>query len=407
MSAMSFHVDESEDTALQAALLRQPRHVLFPRADQFSTGFGESGWRAAVRASNEHLIPRGLTLGFQAGRGGRDVPPQAYLDTLLLALQLQADALAEDREVVAMVLQLGLAETLPPPQLGQLLDAVPQHLRTVARPQVEVRLDAGSALSPAQLRTVGCTRLNVIDRADAPGPTLLAQARQVGFTARYYQLRVPASEDIGFIERLHEVLAEAPERILLPAPCALPRDPSAAHWLQAWRLLRAAGYEPIGGDHYQRGDLPNPHGPGDGQRHCDLAGVPRRDRSDFIGLGLSACSQIGEVFYRLEDELGEWRARLQSGHMGVAAGLILSEDERMAAEVAQSIACDHALDAAAFEWRNDERFEECFAEQLPALSPLLARGWAQWDARVLRLAEEGRLLWRMMAACFRPAAAIA
>ncbi|HDS1837953.1 TPA: coproporphyrinogen III oxidase, partial [Stenotrophomonas maltophilia] len=136
---MSFHVDESEDTALQAALLRQPRHVLFPAADQFSTGFGESGWRAAVRASNEHLIPRGLTLGFQAGRGGRDVPPQAYLDTLLLALQLQADALAEDREVVAMVLQLGLAETLPPPQLGQLLDAVPQHLRTVARPQVEVR----------------------------------------------------------------------------------------------------------------------------------------------------------------------------------------------------------------------------------------------------------------------------
>jgi hypothetical protein len=59
-----------------------------------------------------------------------------------------------------------------------------------------------------------------------------------------------------------------------------------------------------------------------------------------------------------------------------------------------------ALDAAAFEWRNDEPFEECFAEQLPALSPLLARGWAQWDARVLRLAEEGRLLWRMMAACF-------
>jgi hypothetical protein len=54
---------------------------------------------------------------------------------LLLALRLQADVLAEDREVVAMVLQLGLAETLPPPQLGQLLDAVPQHLRTVARPR--------------------------------------------------------------------------------------------------------------------------------------------------------------------------------------------------------------------------------------------------------------------------------
>lgn len=407
MSAMSFHVDESEDTALQAALLRQPRRVLFPAADQFSTGFGESGWRAAVRASNEHLIPRGLTLGFQAGRSGGDVPSQAYLKALLLALHLQAEVLAEDREVVAMVLQLGLAEALPPAQLGRLLDAVPQCLRTVARPQVEVRLDAGSALSPSRLRAVGCTRLNVIDRAGAPGPTLLAQARGAGFTARYYQLRVPAADDGGFIERLHEVLAEAPERILLPAPCALPEHPSAAHWLQAWRVLRAAGYEPIGGDHYQRGDLPDPHGPGDGQRHCDLAGVPRRDRSDFIGLGLSACGQIGEVFYRLEDGLDEWHARLQAGHMGVSAGLILSEDERLVAEVVQSIACDHALDAAAFEWRNDEPFEARFSGQLPALSPLLARGWAQWDARVLRLSEEGRLLWRMIAACFRPAAAIA
>ncbi|PAM48350.1 coproporphyrinogen III oxidase, partial [Acinetobacter baumannii] len=104
------------------------------------------------RASNEHLIPRGLTLGFQTGRMGRDVPAERYLDTLLAALRLQADALAEDREVVAMVLQLGLAEALPPSLLGQLLDAVPRHLRTVARPQVEVRLDAGSAVAPAELR---------------------------------------------------------------------------------------------------------------------------------------------------------------------------------------------------------------------------------------------------------------
>ncbi|WP_127563302.1 coproporphyrinogen III oxidase [Stenotrophomonas indicatrix] len=404
---MSFHVDASEDTALQAALLRQPRHVLFPPAGHFSAGFGESGWRTAVQASNEHLIPRGLTLGFQTGRMGPDVPAERYLDTLLAALRLHADALAEDREVVAMVLQLGLAEALPPVLLGQLLDAVPQYLRTVARPQVEARLDAGSGLSPAQLRAVGCTRLNVIDRADAPGPAVLAQARDAGFTARYYQLRVPAAEDAGFIGRLQTVLADAPERVLLPAPCALPEHPSSERWLQAWRLLREAGYVGIGGDHYQRGDLPDPNGPGDGQRHCDLAGVPRRDRSDFIGIGLAACSQIGEVVCRTEDDLERWQARLRAGHVGVAAGLILSEEERLAAEVAQCIACDHALDAAAFEWRNDVPFDECFAETLPALAPLLARGWARWDGRVLRLAEEGRLLWRMMAACFRPAAAIA
>jgi len=407
MSAMSFPFDASEDTALHAALLQQPRHVLFPATDQFSPGFGESGWRAAVRASNEHLIPRGLTLGFQSGRAGQVTTATVYLDMLLTALRRQADVLADDREVVAMVLQLGLAEVLGTSALGQLLDAVPQALRTVARPQVEVRLDAGSTLAPAQLRAVGCTRLTVIDRADALGPTLLAQSRQVGFTARYYQLRVPSLADQGFIERVHEVLAEAPERVLLPAPCGLPEQPAAGQWLQAWRLLGDAGYVAIGGDHYQRGDLPDPNGPGDGQRHCDLAGVPRRDRSDFVGLGLAACSQIGEVFYRLEDDLARFQSRLQAGQIGVTAGLILSEQERLSAEVAQSLACDHSVDAAAFEWRNDVAFEDCFAEAMPALQPLLARGWVRWDARVLRLAEEGRLLWRMMAACFRPAVASA
>jgi hypothetical protein len=218
---------------------------------------------------------------------------------------------------------------------------------------VEVRLDAGSALAPAQLRAVGCTRLNVIDRADAPGPTLLAQARQVGFTARYYQLRVPASEDIGFIERLHEVLAEAPERILLPAPCALPQHPSAATGCRPARCARPVTNRSVAIT--TSAATCRTRMARDGQRHCDLAGVPRRDRSDFIGLGLSACSQIGEVFYRLEDELGEWRARLQSGHMGVAAGLILSEDERgWRPRWRRASPATTRLDAAAFEWRNDE-----------------------------------------------------
>ncbi|WP_449466736.1 coproporphyrinogen III oxidase [Stenotrophomonas humi] len=398
---MSVEALPLEGTLSRNRVLHQPRHVLFPAASQFSPGFGEASWRAAIRASNEHLIPRVLTLGFQAFRAGQVGDPATYLQALLHSLRLQATELAEDREVAAVVLQLGLAETLPPALLAQLLDAVPQHLRTVARPQVEVRLDAGSGIAPAQLREVGCTRLNVIDRAGAQGPELLAQGQRAGFTACYYQLRVPGSDDNGFLPRLRAVLALAPERILLPSPCAAVDSPSVDYWWQAWTDVCAAGYLPLGGDHYQRADGIMPARRGDGARHCDLAGVPRRDRSDFLGIGLGACSQIGDVICRQESDMARWQSRLQVGHSGVVAGLIFSEHERLADEVVQSIACDRALDVAAFEWRNGVPFSEYFEEALMELPAMLDHNWIRWDGQMLQLEGEGQLLWRIIAACFR------
>ena len=390
-------------STLQAALLKQPRHALFPSADQYSPGLGEAGWRAAVRAGNEQLIPRALTLGFQVGAQrlqSRDGNGN-YLSMLLSALRLQAAQLAEDREVVAMVLQLGLAEVLPLQQIGHLLDAVPQHLRTAARPQIEVRLDAGSGVAPERLRDVGCTRFTLMDRAGEPGPARLADALRVGFTACCYQLSVPAADDADFLRRLQAVLTLRPERIALPAPETCPSRPCTASWLQAWTAVRHAGYVAIGADHYQRGDIAVTAGRGGDQRHCDLSGVPRRDRSDFIGIGLGACSQLGDVFLRLENDLPRWQERLRAGQIGVVAGLILSEQERLADEAAQSIACDHALDADAFHWRNGREVSECFEDVMPAIDLLVSAGVAWQDRRVLRLTEAGRLVWRTVAGCFR------
>jgi coproporphyrinogen III oxidase-like Fe-S oxidoreductase len=130
--------------------------------------------------------------------------------------------------------------------------------------------------------------------------------------------------------------------------------------------------------------------------------VPRRDRTDFIGIGTGACSQIGDVLCRLDDNVPRWQAKLASGHIGVVAGLIQSSQEALASEVVQQIACNHTLDIDEFEWRNAVAFSACFADSIARLQPFLARGWARWEGRILRLEPEGILLWRMMAACFRP-----
>lgn len=393
-------------SSLHAALLEQPRHVLFPAPEQLSHGFGEAGWRAAMLASNEHLIPRDLILGFRVLHGAEE-EPDTLLEALLSSLRLHANVVASDREVVAMVLQLGMAEYLPPLLLGRLLDAVPHHFSTIARPQVEVRLDAASSIAPGKLREVGCTRLTVIDRAGADGPAMLAQGQHAGFTACYYQLRVPALDDTSFLLRLQAVLALAPERILLPAPCVVPTQPAPAQWLQAWRMIRAAGYLPIGGDHYQRPDLNLPVRNGNGERYCDLLGVPRRERHDFLGIGPGASSQIGDVICVIEQQPQRWRQCLAAGQPGVAAGLILSGQECLVDEVVQSLACDHALDMRAFEWRNTVPFEDFFKDAMARIPRFIERDWLLREGHVLRIQHEGELLWRTIAACFRPSTASA
>lgn len=397
-------IDGMDDTSLHSALLEQPVDVLFPAASQLSPGFAEAGWRAAMQASNEHLIPRALTLGFKAPLHG-DMDAEALLDALLICLRLNAAALADDREVAAMVLQPGIAEQLPAPLLGRLLDAVPEHLRIIARPQVEVRVDASTRIQPEDLRRIGSTRLTVIDRAGAAGPQLLARGQRAGYTACYYQLSLPLRDDPAFLERMESVLALAPERILLPAPCASTLqavDPSA--WLQAWRLLQAAGYLPLGGDHYQRPGLELPVRSGEGQRYCDLLGVPRRERHDLLGIGPGACSQIGNVICRTEPSSAQWRDCLAAGQPGVAAGLILSEQECLVDEVIQSLACDHALDMRVFEWHNALPFDGCFEAALDRIAPFMQCGWVRREDNRLLIENEGRLLWRIIAACFLPTA---
>ena len=183
-----------DEASLQAAVLQQPAHVLYPAVEQLSCGFAEAGWRTAIHASNEHLIPRPLTLSFCAPQPGAARAAE-LLDALLVCLRLHANVLASDRAVVTVILQADLVQQLPAQLLRQLLDAIPRQLETVRQPLLEIRVAAGSPLPVSRLSQCGKTRLSVIDHAAGNGPQLLEQARQAGFSACCYQLSAAGSKD--------------------------------------------------------------------------------------------------------------------------------------------------------------------------------------------------------------------
>ena len=61
----------------------------------------------------------------------------------------------------------------------------------------------------------------------------------------------------------------------------------------------------------------------------------------------------------------------------------------------------------AFEWRNAQPFDACFEHAWSRVAMFIERGWLRRDGDMLLIQNEGELLWRMIAACFRPLAAVA
>jgi oxygen-independent coproporphyrinogen-3 oxidase len=62
--------------------------------------------------------------------------------------------------------------------------------------------------------------------------------------------------------------------------------------------------------------------------------------------------------------------------------------------------CQGELDIAAFEERFGIDFRDCFAEDLRRLQALVADGLVTVDASRVRASDRGRLLLRIIAACF-------
>ena len=78
----------------------------------------------------------------------------------------------------------------------------------------------------------------------------------------------------------------------------------------------------------------------------------------------------------------------------------LSEDDVIRADLIQHWMCQGEIDIAKFEERHDIYFNEYFAEDLKKLKDLADDGLVTVSATALKATSRGRLLLRIIAACF-------
>ncbi|MGV8961394.1 MAG: coproporphyrinogen III oxidase [Stenotrophomonas sp.] len=369
-------------------------------------GFGDAAFRNAVAISNGHLIPRSLTLSFSmpASDVVEATGPDAYLRALMLALRRITELFDEDREVMHVLLADGLPEYLGLENLGDLLDAVPRYLRTTALPDVAVTLAPRSPLTPSQLVDAGCTRGTLAEEVDGPEASVELERALAGagFKVREYRLDdAQPSAARSWVRRIEHALGWQPDQLRLRAVLKPGDAASAARVSQGVALLEQHGYVAGGADMFVR-HPPHPLRPAQlGTRYCDLHGLLRAERTDLIGIGPGAISQVGDVYCQIGTDFPRWRAGLESGHLHVERGLILSAWERMVAETMQSLACDHELDTVAMEARHDSLFPQLLHDAMPRLQRVLEDGLARWDRKTLRLTARGKPFWAAVADCFR------
>ena len=122
--------------------------------------------------------------------------------------------------------------------------------------------------------------------------------------------------------------------------------------------------------------------------------------TDLLGLGVSSISHIGDSFSQNPRDLPSWEMAIESGRMPIWRGMHLSHDDVVRADLIQQWMCQGEIDIAAFETRHDLDFPSYFREDLKHLQPLAVDGLVEISSKCLRASSRGRLLLRIIAACF-------
>lgn len=166
------------------------------------------------------------------------------------------------------------------------------------------------------------------------------------------------------------------------------------------RLTANNRYVYIGMDHFAR--------PGDelvtAQRNKTLQrnfqGYSTRGNADIYSFGMSAISQIPDVYWQNEKELPAYYAALDGGSAPFPRSYTLTSEDKIRRETIMRVMCDFSLDYAAMSRALGVNFAEHFAKELSALAPFAADGLVRMTASGLEVTDMGRLFIRNIAMGF-------
>ncbi|RLU04753.1 oxygen-independent coproporphyrinogen III oxidase [Pseudomonas prosekii] len=428
--------------------LSGPRYTSYPTAVQFTSQVGTFDLFHALRDSRKALRPLSLYVHVPFCANicyycacnkvitkdrGRALP---YLQRLEQEIQLIACHLDPAQKVEQLHFGGGTPTFLSHDELRQLMAHLRKHFNLLD----DDSGDYGIEIDPREadwstmglLRELGFNRVSIglqdLDPAVQRAVNRLQsleETRAVIDAARTLQFRsinidliygLPRQTPENFARTVEEVINLQPDRLSVFNYAHLPERfmpqrrinsadlPSPAQKLEMLQTtieqLTQAGYRYIGMDHFALPDDELAIAQEESTLQRNFQGYTTHGHCDLVGLGVSAISQIGDLYCQNTSDLNLYQNTLASAQLATNRGLLCNADDRLRRAVIQQLICGFSLEFASIEQAFNIDFRGYFSELWPQLQEMANDGLIELDNERISVLPAGRLLVRSVCMVF-------
>jgi oxygen-independent coproporphyrinogen-3 oxidase len=428
--------------------LSGPRYTSYPTAIQFDSGLSPEKLIETGRSTSDPHAPLSLYVHIPfcahvcyycacnkvITRNRKKAQP--YLDTVYREMAKLSQWYRGDRQVNQLHWGGGTPTFISDDQMRELMQALRSNfnLRDDDKGDYSIEIDPREASDQTLevLREIGFNRISlgvqdvdarVQEAVNRVQPTemtarVLEQSRALGFKSINMDLiyGLPHQTEDSFANTLDTVIAMSPDRLSVFNYAHLPDRFRSQKHIQADDLpspetklnilqnsidrLLKVGYVYIGMDHFAKPDDELALAQAEGKLHRNFQGYTTHSDCDLVAMGVSAISQIGDVYYQNEHDIAAYSQAVAQQQHAVKRGVTLSRDDHIRRAVITELICQFELDIAALEQRFNIHFADYFHAEKGELQQFEDDGLIRQTPKRIQVTAVGRLLIRRICMAF-------
>ncbi|HSF14711.1 MAG TPA: oxygen-independent coproporphyrinogen III oxidase [Vicinamibacteria bacterium] len=424
-----------------------PRYTSYPTAVEFSESVGVEVYEEKLRQADAlgeaplslymHLPfceERCLFCGCHVIITEHHDRAEPYLELLQREIGMVAERTPNRREFAQLHLGGGTPTYFAPPDLKALVERLLESYEPLPRCEMAIEVDPRVTTREhiEVLASVGFNRISMgvqdfttevqerIHRVQSPEQTraVVEHARAHGYSGINVDLiyGLPLQTPKTFEETVERVLDLGVDRIACYSFAYVPwlqghqnkldpnELPSRDVKMELFAIVRekliAAGYEPIGMDHFARPDDELAVARREGRLRRNFQGYAVIPGDDVLAFGISAIGDVRGALVQNEKKLSRYGEAIERGRLPVTRGFVRSRDDVIRADVIHRLMCNFVIDIPSVEKAWQVAFSDYFRPDLELLAPLVEEGLATVDDRSIHATPMGQLFVRNLAMCF-------
>ena len=428
-----------------------PRYTSYPTANEFKP-FDAEQYLKAVESSNNATadnisfyihVPFCRHLCHYCGCNSVAMAKPdritEYFETLHKEIDLLLPHLRKDRRISQIHYGGGSPSSMPLPLIRGVNEHLLSAFETIENPEIAIEchpgylkaedwhylLGSGFNRFSLGIQDFNADVLHTVNRQPSllPVAKIMDILRKGGAKVNFdFIYGLPKQSVKEFVSTIEAAISLRPDRLVTFSYAHLPslfkrqqilekaglplQNEKLGMFEEAARTLRAAGYVPIGMDHFVLPDDDLSVALQHHTLHRNFQGYcPRRITAQVYAFGVSGISQLDEAYAQNTKDISTYITQVNAGRLPVQRGYALAPWQRITREVIECIMCNNGIN-----WHDMAQRLHCTVTDIwqavhyneAQLQTLQADGLITFDAEEVRVTPEGMPFVRNVAAVFDP-----